>query len=87
MSASPTVGSLEDFMRERNAALIELSEENLRSFYKKWNGKELPENPIVFWGAIHKAVTGCSSLPIEHRRKSKAWLDELGLQSLDDGDL
>lgn len=78
---------LADFKRERNEALLSLDEQKLRAFHRKWNESELPDNPLVFWGAMHKAITGCLDLPIEFRRKSKAWLDERGFKSLDDGDL
>ena len=78
---------LADFKRERNEALLSLDEQKLRAFHRKWNESELPDDRIVFWGAIHKAITGCLDLPIEFRRKSKTWLDERGFKSFDDGDL
>ncbi|WP_027550532.1 hypothetical protein [Bradyrhizobium sp. Cp5.3] len=36
---------------------------------------------------FHKAITASRSLPIEYRRKSKAWLIERGYEPLDDGEL
>lgn len=74
------------FNSERDAALLSLDEEKIRAMFRKWNGRELPEGK-VFWGAIHKAITGATNLPIEFRRKSKAWLESQGLRSFDDGDL
>ena len=47
----------------------------------------MPADPLTFWGAVHKAITGCRDLPILFRRKSKAWLDGHELRSHDDGDL
>ena len=44
-------------------------------------------DPEAFWGAVHKSITGITALPIEFRRKSKAWLDERGWKALGDGDL
>ena len=54
-------------------ALLSLDETKIRALYKKWNGTDLPKGQI-FWGAVHKAITGCVSLPIEFRRNSKSWL-------------
>ena len=76
------------FRRERNEALLSLDEKKIREFQRKWNGMELPADMELFWGAIHKAITGTEGdLPLEFRKKSKAWLTERGLESHDDGDL
>lgn len=80
-------GKLTDFLRERNEALVSLDETRIRSFFRKWNKQEMPSDMKVFCGAIHKAITGATDLPRELRLQSKAWLDERGLQSFDDGDL
>ncbi|SRR6266542_946183 len=80
-------GKLTDFLRERNEALASLDETRIRNFFRKWNSKEMPSNLIVFWGSVHKAITGSTDLPFDLRLKSKQWLDERGFQSLDDGDL
>lgn len=84
---------LEQFKADRNEALLSLDETKIRAYCKKYNvmlGLSMPveaRNIDVFWMAIHKAITGCLDLPIEFRRKSKAWLEERGSKSLDDGDL
>jgi hypothetical protein len=66
---------LKQFTRERNEAFLSLDEQKIRAFQRKWNGKEMPTDSKVFWGGVHKAITGVSrGLPIEFRRKSKAWL-------------
>jgi hypothetical protein len=79
---------IKKFVSERNAALQSLDEQTIRAFFRKWTGREMTDaDPNVFWGAIHKAITGATDLPIELRRKSKAWLDAHGLKSFDDGDL
>lgn len=75
------------FVAEGNAAMLSLDEAKIRAFVRKWHGHEWPPEPDIFWGAVHKAITGRASLPIEFRRKSKAYLDERGLRSFDDGDL
>lgn len=75
------------FNQELDEALLTLDETRIRAMFRKWNEREMPEDPEVFWGSVHKAITGSLRLPIEFRRKSKAWLDANGLRSLDDGDL
>lgn len=86
MSTEEIKQEIAAFASERNQALLSMDEDKIRAMVKKWNGTEMPQGE-VFWGAVHKAITGAGSLPIEFRRKSKAWLDERGLKSLDDGDL
>lgn len=81
---------IQEFVKERNAALLSMDEEKIRAMFRKWGGpgsRELPTDPVSFWGAVHKAVTGVTSFPIEFRQKSKKWLDEHGLRSHDDFDL
>src|SRR5712692_572753 len=55
---------LSDFKRERNEALLSLDEAKIRAMILKWNGKETALDQHVFWGAVHKAITGCNDLPI-----------------------
>lgn len=75
------------FNQERDEALLSMDEQKVRDMVKKWNGTVMPSHPLAFWGGVHKCITGNNSLPIEFRRKSKAWLDDHGFKSLDDGEL
>lgn len=86
-SAERLTRELTEFNRERDEAFLSMDEQRIRAMFRKWNETEMPSHPVLFWGAVHKAVTGSINLPIEFRRKSKAWLTEHGLRSLDDGDL
>lgn len=79
--------NLEQFIAERNEALLSLDEAKIRAMYKKWSDDETLPQGQTFWIAVHKAITGASRLPIEFRRQSKAWLKECGFHSMDDGDL
>jgi hypothetical protein len=36
---------------------------------------------------MHKCITAVRSLPMELRLNSKRWLEERGLEALDDGDV
>lgn len=86
MTPEAAKAQIEEFNRERNEALLSLDEAKIRAMVLKWNETEMP-NGEAFWGAVHKAITGVRTLPIEFRRKSKVWLDERGYKSFDDGDL
>lgn len=79
--------ALAQFCEDRNKALLSLDEQTIRDHHQKYGGSPLPTNPDVFWGAIHKTITGITSLPLDFRKASKVYLDEHGLQSHDDGDL
>lgn len=85
MSTEPD--EIEIFIAERNEALLSLDEQKIRAMFRKWNDVEMTENPTLFWLSVHKAITGCTGLPIDFRRKSKAWLEERGSRRMDDGDL
>ena len=77
--------TIEEYIQERNEALLSLDESRIRAMIKEVSDAEMPTDPIVFWGAVHKAITGIESLPIEFRNKSKVWLDANDLSSFDDG--
>lgn len=84
---SPLMAELQAFKRERNEALMSLDEHRIRAMARKWNKIEMPTDMNVFWGSVHKAITGCLDMPLHVRQNSKAYLDATGLRSLDDGDL
>lgn len=78
---------IEQFVKERNEAIASMDENKIRAMFKKWNESDMPKDPEVFWGAVHKCITGIASLPAEFRHKSKLWLKQNGWSGLDDGDL
>ena len=78
--------TLRRYNQSRNAALASLDEATIRTWAAEW-GVQMPRNELVFWGSVHKSITAITTLPLELRRKSKAWLDEHKLGSWDDGDL
>lgn len=78
---------IEQYVKERDEALMSLDNGKIKAFFAKFNGSGEPPRDDVFWVAVHKAITGASTLPIEFRRKSKVWLEERGFKSFDDGDL
>lgn len=76
-----------EFNKERNEVFLSFDEHRIREFCKKWNNFDMPSDMEVFWGAVHKAITGNAQLPLGVRKQSKVWLDQRGLKSLDDDDL
>ena len=68
---------IKQFIKQRNEAFMSLDEKKIREHQRKWSGLEMTTDMKIFWGAVHKAITGTgSTMPIEFRKKSKAWLDE-----------
>ena len=84
---NPGPKELQQFLTERRKAFLSMDKAKILAFADKWGAKIPQLDDELFWIAVHKARTGATDLPIEERRKSKAWLNERGFHSLDDGDL
>lgn len=78
------MSAIDDFVRERNAALCDLSK--YESFCYKWN-IPLPSDPESRRRAILKARTAIPAIPERLRREAKQQLKDVGSTSFDDGDL
>lgn len=83
---------MRQFVLDRDEALLSLDKEKILAYYAKYNphidvNKMRQAHQLAFWGGVHKAITGATSLPIEFRRQSKEWLQRRGMSSFDDGDL
>lgn len=76
---------IESFKKERNTVLLSLDKEKIKNFMRK-NKAPIPRKE-VFWISVHKAITGCVSLPLKFRNESKQWLNDRSYYSLDDGEL
>lgn len=72
---------------ERNAAMLSMDEQTIRAYYQKYNGREAPADPEVFWRMVHKARTAIRTFPMEERQLSKRWLLAHDSEPLDDGDV
>lgn len=62
-------------IQERNEALFSLDEQKIRVYCKKYD-VVIPKNPIVFWGAIYKAILAISDAPNQTQEKAKLWLKQ-----------
>ena len=73
------------YRRDLDRVLLTGDAKKLRNFFIERGLKPPPYGALST--TMHKAITGSTSLPIEYRRASKAWLTRRGYHSLDDGDL
>lgn len=74
------------YIAERNQVLLTGTPDDLLHFMKRHGIKE-PSCREALELTFHKTITGITSLPMDLRKKSKAWLDAHGSRSLDDGEL
>jgi hypothetical protein len=68
----------DQFVKLRDQALLSMDEQTIRTFARKYNQVELPDNPEVFWRAVHKARSAATTLPLVERERSIAWLKARG---------
>jgi hypothetical protein len=69
---------LQEFLKERDAALLSLDPDQILAFAKKYGTSfPAPDHP-AFWPAVHKARSACVNLPKAERRKSVKWLTQRG---------
>lgn len=69
------IPSLEAFVKDRDAALFSFDEERIRAYMRKY-GVPIPNNLIVFWGGVCKAICGIVNAPEQAKEKARAWLKE-----------
>lgn len=75
---------MEDFIKERNEALLSLDKEKILAYGKKYNVK-FPEDEKILWAGVHKAICNLYLIPVnkitkEQYEKSKEWLKENGFE-------
>ena len=68
---------MKNFIQERDAALLSLDEERIKTYCQAW-GVPIPDSNEVFWRAVHKAICNITSASTEQRRRSAQWLAEHG---------
>lgn len=71
-----------EFVRE----FSDLDENRIRRFMAKY-GSTIPSNSLVFWCAVHKAITANIKFPMKLRSQSKRWLIEHNFEPWDDGNV
>lgn len=75
---------MNNFVKERNEALLSLNEKKIDAFMKKYNPNcKKPKEKIIYWAGIHKAIcdlflTPENAITIEQYERSYNWLKENG---------
>lgn len=72
--------SFDEFLRERNDAILSMDEEKIRDYDRKYGVSE-PQEDIVFWAGIHKSILALKAASEEQKMASKAWLDRHGFSA------
>ena len=67
--------TIEEFLKDRDEALLSLDRTKIEAFMDKY-GENMPENETVFWAGIHKARIEISYFPDDVKELSKKWLRE-----------
>lgn len=71
---------INNFVSDRDDALLSLDEEKIRSFMMKYKIGE-PKNDLEFWAGVHKAIVNIKSATDEQKERSRCWLVEHGFES------
>ncbi|MGE4213180.1 MAG: hypothetical protein AB7E42_00180 [Anaerotignaceae bacterium] len=61
--------------KERNEAFFSLDKNKIEAYLKKYNIPR-PQNELVFWAGIYKAILVIPSAPDDLVLKSKWWLKQ-----------
>lgn len=89
MGQRPTlrlVTPAEAYIARRDQILTNLDVDGMIALMVE-TGARPPSDREVALAALHKARTGCTSMPMHLRSISKRWLLERAMGSLDDGDV
>jgi len=70
------------FIEDRNEALLSMDRDKILAFARKYNGDDgyEQEDEYVFWISVHKMRTASLGLPESERRVSMNWLIERGYE-------
>lgn len=75
---------MNNFVKERNEALLSLDEKKIDAYMKKYNPLiKKPKDKKIYWASVHKAICNLFLVPennisIEQYERSYKWLQENG---------
>ena len=75
---------MNNFIKERNEALLSLDEDKIDRFMKKYNPNvKKPKDTKIYWAGVHKAICNLFLVPeneitIEQYERSYEWLENNG---------
>ena len=80
---------VQQYQRQLDQALIAYMKGDEKPFYDllEEHGIAFPMHPTTRCGGVMKTITARPTLPRQMRQKAKQWLEQHGMESLDDGDL
>ncbi len=71
----------DDFIKERDEALLSLDKNKILAYFKKYSPSvPPPSNDTVFWLAVHKARLMLTGISNEDRKLSEKWIDDRGFK-------
>ncbi len=79
MNAQHSKAKRSERRREMESALLPMDEQRIKACSKKY-GVKTPENELVFWAGVHKAITPIKSEPEEKKVYSRVWLYSHGFR-------
>jgi len=60
---------IEEFVKERDEALLSLDKKKIKTYMKKYQVRFCPENETSFWAGVHKAIIGINSASAEQKKE------------------
>lgn len=64
---------MKQFVKERNEALFSLNKEKITRYMNKY-GTKVPDNELIFWAGVYKAICNITDAPREIKEKASEWL-------------
>lgn len=74
------IPSINEFVKERNETLFSLDKEKIKIYAKKYQ-IVMPDNDMIFWASVYKAIMAIESAPKELKGKAAKWLSENGFST------
>lgn len=75
---------MNNFIKERNEALLSLDENKIIAYMNKYNIK-IPKDEKIFWASVHKSICSLyfvevNQITLEQYTRSADWLKENGFE-------
>lgn len=72
---------IEEFVKDRDEAFLSLDKEKIIAYMNKYD-VDVPQNELVFWAGVHKAIMQLRSASKEQKEKSSSWLLKNGFNPM-----
>lgn len=71
---------VKQFIKDRDEAFLSMDKDKILEYCHKY-GVPVPDNELVFWAGIHKAICALASAPQTKKDYSRKWLLDHGFSS------